>query len=80
MNMSKNDARVQILNNKIELVATQIEAIVTPEQCDVILDRLFTITRPLRQNSGVCRVAFDRINKYINNNSVEKIIMSQMEA
>lgn len=52
MNMSKNDARVQILNNKIELVATQIEAIVTPEQCDIVLDRLFTITRPLRQNSG----------------------------
>ncbi len=78
MNMSKNDARVQILNNKIELVATQIEKIVTPEQCDIILDRLFAITRPLRQNAGVCRVAFDRINKYINHNSVEKIIMSNM--
>ena len=79
-NLSKNDARVRILNDKIETLATTIEAMVTPTQCDIILDRLFTITRPLRQETGVCRVAFERIRTILNNTTPEKFIMANMEA
>lgn len=79
-NLSKNDARVVILNNKIEAMATKIEKMVTQSQCDIILDRLFTITRPLRQNSGVCRVAYMRINAFLENTAVEKFIMENVGA
>lgn len=79
-NLSKTDARVRILNDKIETLATTIESMVTPTQCDIILDRLFTLTRPLRQESGVCRVAFDRIRTMLNNTTPEKFIMANMEA
>lgn len=77
-NLSKNDVRVIILNNKIEEMATKIESIVTQIQCDVVLDRLFTITRPLRQNSGVCRVAYIRIKAFLDNTTVEKFIMQNV--
>lgn len=77
-NLSKNDVRVIILNNKIEEMATKIESIVTQIQCDVVLDRLFTITRPLRQNTGVCRVAYMRIKAFIESITVEKFIMENV--
>ncbi len=79
-NLSKSDARVRILNDKIENLAATIETMVTPTQCDIILDRLFTLTRPLRQEAGVCRVAFDRIRTMLNNTTPEKFIMANMEA
>lgn len=77
-NLSKNDARVVILTNKIETMANHIEKMVTQSQCDIILDRLFTITRPLRQNSGVCRVAYIRIKAFLDNTTVEKFIMQNV--
>lgn len=77
-NLSKNDARVVILTNKIETMANHIEKMVTQSQCDIILDRLFAITRPLRQNSGVCRVAYIRIKAFLDNTTVEKFIMQNV--
>ena len=79
-NLSKNEARVRLLNNKIEAFAARIEALVTPTQCDIIIDRLFTFTRPLRQNAGVDRTAFERIKTTIETTTPEKFIMDNMEA
>lgn len=79
-NLSKNEARVRILNNKIEAFAARIESLVTPAQCDIIIDRLFTFTRPLRQNAGVDRGAFERIKTTIETTTPEKFIMDNMEA
>ena len=79
-NLSKNEARVCFLNNKIEVFAARIESLVTPTQCDIILDRLFAFTRPLRQNTGVDRGAFERIKTTIETTTPEKFIMDNMEA
>lgn len=77
-NLSRNDARVRILNDKVEMLAEQIESMVTPNQCDIIIDRLFNFTRPLRQDTGVCRVAFERIKGTLENTTPEKFIMTHM--
>lgn len=78
-NLKITDARVRNAANKVEELATKIETLVTPDVADIIIDRLYAITRPLRQQTGVCREAFNRIKAMLDTTTPEKFIMANIQ-
>lgn len=77
-NLKLTDARVRLAADKVEELATKIEMLVTVDAADVIIDRLYTITRPLRQQTGVCREAFNRIKAMLDTTTPEQFIMANI--